>query len=127
MFLYIFCRCSRRVAPTLFCHCSKHLIKISDYLTGLIVTLNIASALAAGVQFAGVNIAGFDFGCTIDGTCTSSSVDPRLGAYGGGDGSGQMNHFTMNDKLEIFRLPVAGQYLVNNQFGGTLDAANFGQ
>lgn len=33
----------------------------------------------------------------------------------------------MNDKLEIFRLPVAGQYLVNNQFGGTLDSANFGQ
>lgn len=39
---------------------------LSNYLTGLIFALNIASTLAAGVQFAGVNIAGFDFGCTID-------------------------------------------------------------
>ena len=39
---------------------------LSNYLTGLIVALNIASTLATGVQFAGVNIAGFDFGCTID-------------------------------------------------------------
>ncbi|KAK4692508.1 hypothetical protein P7C71_g4713, partial [Lecanoromycetidae sp. Uapishka_2] len=44
----------------------------------------------------------------------------------GGDGPGQMTHFTTQDKLNIFRLPVAWQYLVNNQLGGTLDATNFG-
>lgn len=35
-------------------------------LAGSILALSIASALAAGVQFAGVNIAGFDFGCGTD-------------------------------------------------------------
>ena len=38
-----------------------------------------------------------------------------------------MTHFTSVDKLNIFRLPVAWQYLVNNDLGGTLDATNFGQ
>ena len=37
-----------------------------------------------------------------------------------------MNHFVTKDKLNIFRLPVAWQYLVNSQLGGTLDATNFG-
>ena len=31
------------------------------------------------------------------------------------------------DKLNIFRLPVAWQYLVNGKLGGTLDATNLGQ
>ena len=38
-----------------------------------------------------------------------------------------MIHFSTVDKLNIFRLPVAWQYLVNNQLGGSLDATNFGQ
>lgn len=37
-----------------------------------------------------------------------------------------MIHFATKDKLNIFRLPVAWQYLVNNNLGGTLDAKNFG-
>ena len=36
-----------------------------------------------------------------------------------------MSHFVTKDKLNIFRLPVAWQYLVNSQLGGTLDATNF--
>lgn len=43
-----------------------------------------------------------------------------------GDGPGQMSHFVTKDKLNIFRLPVAWQYLVNNQLGGTLDATAIG-
>lgn len=36
-----------------------------------------------------------------------------------------MKHFVDDDGLNVFRLPVAWQYLVNNQVGGTLDAPNF--
>lgn len=34
---------------------------------------------------------------------------------------GQMQHFVNDDKLNIFRLPVAWQYLVNGTLGGTLN------
>ena len=69
-------------------------------------------------RFAGVNIAGFDFGCGTDGTCNVSAVYPAPNA------AGQMQHFVNDDKLNIFRLPVGWQYLVNNQLGGTLNANN---
>ena len=39
---------------------------LSKYLAGSMLALNVANTLAAGVQFAGVNIAGFDFGCGTD-------------------------------------------------------------
>ena len=42
------------------------LIMLSKYLAGLMLALNVVNTLAAGVQFAGVNIAGFDFGCVTD-------------------------------------------------------------
>jgi endoglucanase len=35
-----------------------------------------------------------------------------------------MTHFVTKDHLNIFRLPVGWQYLVNNVLGGTLDATN---
>lgn len=38
-----------------------------------------------------------------------------------------MKHFVDDDGLNVFRLPVAWQYLVNNQLGGTLDSANFAE
>ena len=75
---------------------------------------------------AGINIAGFDFGCGTDGTCNLKQTDPPLLSLGGADGAGQMKHFVQNDNLNIFRLPVAWQYLVNNNLGGTLDAGNSG-
>ena len=49
----------------------------------------LSSALAA-VQYAGVNIAGFDFGCLIDGTCPTSSVVAPLADQGGPDGKAQV-------------------------------------
>ena len=61
------------------------------------------------------------------GTCTVASADPPLKQYGGNDGPGQMTHFTKDDGLNIFRLPVGWQYLVNNVKGGTLDETNFGK
>lgn len=39
---------------------------ISKLLAGSIVAFGAARTVAAGVQFAGVNIAGFDFGCSTD-------------------------------------------------------------
>ncbi|MCJ1238836.1 Endoglucanase EG-II [Varicellaria rhodocarpa] len=95
----------------------------SKILAGSTFALSLGKAFA-GVQFAGINIAGFDFGCGTDGTCTVSSVVAPLSSQGGPDGAGQMAHFNTADGFNMFRLPVAWQYLVNNNLGGTLDDAN---
>ncbi|KAI1179783.1 glycoside hydrolase family 5 protein [Nemania sp. FL0916] len=79
---------------------------------------------AAGVQYFGVNIAGFDFGCGTDGTCTTTKIYPPLTSLGGPDGAGQMSHFVNDKGMNIFRLPVGWQYLLNNQLGGSLDSGN---
>ncbi|KAI4154577.1 MAG: hypothetical protein LQ340_001586 [Diploschistes diacapsis] len=76
------------------------------------------SAGSGKTKFAGVNIAGFDFGCVSDGTCSISAIYPAPNA------AGQMSHFVDDDNLNIFRLPVGWQYLVDNQLGGTLNANN---
>ncbi|KAI1424106.1 glycoside hydrolase family 5 protein [Xylaria sp. FL1777] len=85
------------------------------------------SKRADGVQYFGVNIAGFDFGCGTDGTCVTTKVYPPLSALGGPDGAGQMSHFVNDKSMNIFRLPVGWQFLLNNQLGGTLDSNNFNQ
>ncbi|KAF2100281.1 cellulase-domain-containing protein [Rhizodiscina lignyota] len=79
------------------------------------------STTSGQVAFAGVNIAGFDFGCQIDGTC---DITQTFDVASTGDGIQQMQHFVQDDGLNAFRLPVAWQYLVNNQLGGPLDATN---
>jgi len=79
---------------------------------------------AGKVQYAGVNIAGFDFGCGIDGTCNTIKITAPLSSTGGPDGIGQMQHFVKDDHMNIFRLPVGWQYLVNNNLGGNLDGNN---
>lgn len=38
-----------------------------------------------------------------------------------------MQHFVKDDHMNIFRLPVGWQYLVNNKLGGNLDKTNFGK
>lgn len=73
----------------------------------------------------GVNIAGFDFGCGVDGTCgmTAPNLDyPPLASLGNPDGIGQMQHFRAGG-MNTFRLPVGWQRLVNGNLGGTLDAS----
>ncbi|KAK2052555.1 cellulase-domain-containing protein [Colletotrichum caudatum] len=74
-----------------------------------------------------VAISGGDFGCEIDGSCPLGKVQLPLKSLGGGDGEGQMNHFVQNDKLNMFRLPVSWQFLVNDQLGGQLNANNLGR
>jgi endoglucanase len=77
------------------------------------------SLVTAKVQFVGINIAGFEFGCEIDGTCPLSSIQPPTGV-----GPGQMQHFVKDDQMNIFRIPVSWQFLTNNQLGATLNSAN---
>ncbi|KAL7783247.1 glycoside hydrolase family 5 protein [Trichoderma ceciliae] len=87
-----------------------------------------APTVSGLARFAGINIAGFDFSCSTDGTCNVSGVYPPLKNFDGAnnypDGVGQMQHFVNDDNLNIFRLPCSWQYLVNNTLGGTLNANN---
>ncbi|KAI8627333.1 glycoside hydrolase family 5 protein [Xylariaceae sp. FL1651] len=81
--------------------------------------LGLVPIVLAKVQLLGVAIAGGDFGCQIDGTCPIGSVQLPLN-----DGPGQMNHFVKDDGINLLRIPTSWQFLVNNQLGGDLDAAN---
>ncbi|ORY56371.1 glycoside hydrolase superfamily [Pseudomassariella vexata] len=83
-----------------------------------------ASSTASGLtKFAGINIAGFDFGCSTDGTCTVSGSQGPITSTN--NGTAQMVHFVNDDNLNIFRLSVGWQYLTNDVVGGDLDATNF--
>lgn len=85
------------------------------------------SSRASKVQYAGVNIAGFDFGCTIDGKCSLSGTNKPYDIVSQGTAIGQMNHFVKDDSLNAFRLPVGWQFLLNDQLGGQLNQNNFQQ
>ncbi len=83
------------------------------------------AASAGQLRFAGVNIAGFDFGCSTDGTCSASGAWPPLTQYYGNDGEGQMQHFVNDDGFNVFRLPVGWQFLTNEVIGGDINEDNF--
>ncbi|KAK0648961.1 glycoside hydrolase superfamily [Cercophora newfieldiana] len=93
-------------------------------IASVISSLALAGLAAARVQYLGVSIAGGDFGCTINGSCPLSSSQLPLGSGFGGDGEAQMQHFTKDNTMNIFRLPVSWQFLVNNTLGGPLNTAN---
>ncbi|KAF7325063.1 Endoglucanase EG-II [Mycena kentingensis (nom. inval.)] len=76
------------------------------------------------LRYVGVNIAGFDFGCNTEGSCTASAAWPPLLQYFGHDGEGQMKHFVNDDGFNAFRLPVGWQFLTNNVLGGPVVEAN---
>ncbi|THW56644.1 cellulase-domain-containing protein [Aureobasidium pullulans] len=92
--------------------------------------------LSGKVRYAGVNIAGFDFGCLQDGSCPVKSCTEFVKTFPqrshsltfcspGEEGAYQMQHFVQKQGLNTFRLPVAWQYLVNAKLGGELDSINF--
>ena len=81
----------------------------------------LPAANTSKVQFAGVNIAGFDFGCSIEGFCNLTNT---FDIAGKGNGQQQMDHFIQTSGLNTFRLPFGWQFLVNNKVGATLDAKN---
>ncbi|KAI1781381.1 glycoside hydrolase family 5 protein [Hypoxylon cercidicola] len=68
----------------------------------------------------GVAIAGGDFGCQIDGSCPTGSTQLPLN----NDGVAQMKHFVQDDGINLLRLPISWQFLVNNKLGGNLDTGN---
>ena len=88
-------------------------------------TCQIPPASAGKLRFAGVNIAGFDFGCSTDGTCSAAGAWPPLTQYYGADGAGQMKHFVDDDGFNGFRLPVGWQFLTNGVATGDIDEDNF--
>ncbi|KAL5465114.1 hypothetical protein PMIN06_000853 [Paraphaeosphaeria minitans] len=96
-------------------------IKTSAVVAVASSTVSTAKAAAATsssgkTQYAGVNIAGFDFGCSTDGSCGGAYSDP------GANGIAQMKHFATDDKLNVFRLPIGWQHLLNNVLGDPIDA-----
>ncbi|KAL8641511.1 MAG: hypothetical protein Q9228_001688 [Teloschistes exilis] len=94
----------------------------SSVCAAAILALSVGYA-TAGVQYGGVNIAGFDFGCDIQGACDTSKVVAPLHQYKGQDGAAQMQHFVKDDGLNAFRLPVGWQWLVDSP-GSPLNAAH---
>ncbi|KAI0128397.1 glycoside hydrolase superfamily [Xylariales sp. AK1849] len=85
-------------------------------LFGLVLLWLMPFALAR-VQYLGVAIAGGDFGCQIDGSCPTSSVQFA------GDAADQMEHF-VSDGVNLIRIPTSWQFLVNNQLGASLNTNN---
>ncbi|KAK7437498.1 Endoglucanase EG-II [Stygiomarasmius scandens] len=86
---------------------------------------NSPAAGSGTLELVGVNIAGFDFSCLIDGSCQSSGAVPPLSQYSGPDGAGQMQHFVQNDGFNVFRLPVSWQFLTGDVLTSDLNQANF--
>ncbi|KAF3924421.1 Endoglucanase [Arthrobotrys entomopaga] len=64
---------------------------------------------SGSVQYAGINIAGFDFGCGTDGTCNGRITPPP---------TSQFQHFK-NDGFNLFRIPIGWQSLTPT-LGGSL-------
>ncbi|KIK39793.1 glycoside hydrolase family 5 protein [Suillus luteus UH-Slu-Lm8-n1] len=89
------------------------------------MTVAVNAQAFAPLKFAGVNIAGFDFGCGTDGTCIISQAVPPVYQLSGVDGLGQMQHFVKDDGYNVFRLPVGWQYLTYNQSTGILNETQF--
>ncbi|KDQ56366.1 carbohydrate-binding module family 1 protein [Jaapia argillacea MUCL 33604] len=75
------------------------------------------------LRFVGVNIAGFDFGCSTNGTYTPGNTEPPLAVLDGADGVGQMTHY-YSEGFNVFRLPVCWQYLTDGTID-TVDSTNF--
>lgn len=84
-------------------------------------TSSATAGSGGNTTYAGVNIAGFDFGCDTNGQCTVDGITN----IATGTGPAQMQHFTSNDNMNMFRLSVGWQYLTNDVVGGDLDATNF--
>ena len=63
------------------------------------------------------------------GTCPVSGAYPPLLEYSSQqvDWAGQMSHVIKDDGLNIYRLPVGWQFLVNDNVGGPLDPTNIGK
>ncbi|KAH8201801.1 hypothetical protein TruAng_004065 [Truncatella angustata] len=98
--------------------------KVNDYYSQCVTggASSTSTSSSGKVNFAGVNIAGFDFGMATTGVQDLSQVvDESV------DGVTQIKHFVNDDKFNIFRLPTGWQFLLAGNLGGTLDLTNFGK
>ncbi|KAK6528321.1 Endoglucanase EG-II [Arthrobotrys megalospora] len=77
--------------------------------TAISCSSNTPAAGAGSVKYAGINIAGFDFGCTTDGTCNGRVSAPP---------TQQFQHFR-SDGFNTFRVPIGWQSLTPT-LGGSL-------
>ncbi|KAI1483824.1 glycoside hydrolase family 5 protein [Daldinia eschscholtzii] len=89
------------------------------YFMKSVFLLAAARVALAKVQFLGVSIAGGEFGCKDDGSCPIDSAKLP------DDGVTQMWHFVGDDAINILRMPVSWQFLVDDNLGGKLDSNNF--
>lgn len=100
---------------------TSHTPSVSDPSTALPAGSRklLSTTTTKRTTYAGVNLPGLDFSCDKNGACKVNGVAvPNTAAA-------QVQHFTSNDKLNIFRITVGWQYLTNNVIGGVLNAANF--
>jgi len=70
-------------------------------LSSLLWALCVSIAMVQAIDYAGVNIAGFDFGCVPSGECTLGSQATTMNP----PAKDQMSHF-VSKGLNTFRLPV---------------------
>ncbi|KAJ3935762.1 MAG: endoglucanase [Lentinula lateritia] len=110
-----------------YSQCVPSTSTVTPTSTAPVSTPSISPISGNTLTFAGVNIAGFDFGCGSDGTCNPTGAWPPLTQYYGMDGAGQMQHYTSTDGYNVFRLPVGWQFLTNGVLGGDLDADNLAE
>jgi len=87
----------------------------------------VLSAKKGQLQYAGLNIGGFDFGIydscgNMEGAAFPPLISNGVVSVGGPDGPGQMNHFVKDDGLNAFRLPITWQYLTNSDYSSGIDS-----
>jgi endoglucanase len=72
------------------------------------ITVPDLAATQGKVPYGGVNIAGFDFGCSTNNGCDPAGTNTDIT-----DKLAQIAHFT-SEGLNAFRLPVAWEYLATS-------------
>ncbi|KAG8166967.1 hypothetical protein KVR01_002656 [Diaporthe batatas] len=87
----------------------------SAVIVHLLFFLFQSSVTSAASPFAGVNIAGFDFGSDTQGKHNLSNAFGPVITIGNGnsDGAAQMRHFVQKG-LNTFRLPTTWQFMINS-------------
>lgn len=79
-------------------------LQMPTMILRVLLLLSGLSVVLGQVQYMGMNIAGFDFGCATNGSCNFTTMLPPLTSLGGSDGAGQMQHFKDDDIFNTFRL-----------------------
>ncbi|EFX06636.1 endoglucanase 2 [Grosmannia clavigera kw1407] len=87
-----------------------------------LLLLGLSATVQAGTKYLGMAISGIDFNCDITGICPFKNVEVPLASLGGADSAAQMKHFVDDDGLNMFRLPVSWQFLLDGDTIGTFNS-----